>query len=245
MKSTVDAPMNAVTPLPDSGTSVHDEIEDLIYIISHDLRASLRALIEVPQWIEDDLVEMGVALPQNLSSSLSLMNTNAARLDRMLIDLLVFSRVGRMQEVAPVSLDNVITQVLENLSLPKDFQVIHQFEWTSISYGQRDIVTLISALVSNAIKHHSGPHGTIVIETTTEGTTPVLFLSDDGPGIASKFEKVVFDFMQTLRPREEVEGSGMGLTIARKIAKHYGGSLTIDAPRLGAGVTFKICFADI
>lgn len=232
------------TPMPTATAQQQDELEDLIYLISHDLRASLRALLEVPQWIEEDIYELGHTLPSSLTENIAMMNTHTKRLDRMLCDLLVFSRIGRMQKRIDVNLNGVLDELLDNLPIPNGFVVRRDLAWTGLRYGERDIVTLLSSLIGNAIKHHDKTEGQILIQTTWDGSVPIMLVSDDGPGIDEKFREIVFDIMQTLRPREEVEGSGMGLAISRKIAVHYGGSLRLIDPVWERGTTLRVTFSD-
>lgn len=217
-----------------------EELEDLIYLISHDLRASLRALLEVPQWIEEDLYELGHSLPDSLTDNISMMNTHTKRLDRMLCDLLVFSRVGRMQRQSEIDLEMVLTDLVEALPIPNDVRVEWNLEWQGLRIGERDVVTLLSALIGNSIKHRDQDTSRILVETLWEDGVPVLYVSDDGPGIDEKFSEIIFDIMQTLKSREEVEGSGMGLSIARKIVGLHDGSIRLDSPRLNRGATFRI-----
>lgn len=222
-----------------------DELEDLIYLISHDLRASLRALLEVPQWIEEDIYDLGHVLPSSLTDNIAMMNTHTKRLDRMLCDLLVFSRIGRMQKTTEVNLRAVLDELLDTFPIPAGFKIETELAWEGVRFGERDIVTMLSALVGNAVKHHNASSGRILIQTTWDGATPVLLVSDDGPGIEQKFSDIVFDIMQTLRPREEVEGSGMGLPIARKIANLYGGTLRLADSVIENGTTMRIAFSTV
>lgn len=219
-----------------------DELEDLIYLISHDLRASLRALLEVPQWIEEDLYDLGQQLPESLTDNIAMMNTHTKRLDRMLCDLLVFSRVGRMQRRVDVNLESVLSDLVEALPVPNDVKIDWKLEWQGLSIGERDIVTLLSALIGNSIKHRDTGMSRILIETLWENGEPVLYVSDDGVGIEPKYNEIIFDVMQTLQPREEVEGSGMGLSIARKVVALYDGSIRLDSPRLNRGTTMRTRF---
>ena len=231
--------------MPTAGGRQQDELEDLIYLISHDLRASLRALLEVPQWIEEDIYELGHSLPQSLTENIAMMNTHTKRLDRMLCDLLVFSRIGRMQKRIDLSLNSVMDEIEESIPIPNGFHVERDLAWTGLRFGERDIVTLLSALIGNSIKHHDRSTGKILVQTKWDGSVPVMIVSDDGPGIDEKFREIVFDIMQTLRPREEVEGSGMGLAIARKIAIRYGGSLRLIDPIWDRGCSIRVSFADV
>ncbi|NNK15995.1 MAG: hypothetical protein HKP51_03715, partial [Sulfitobacter sp.] len=85
-------------PITPAGASSQD-FEEFIYLISHDVRSSVRALIELPQWIAEDLEDAGFPVAGTVAASIDMMNRHAGRLDRMLVDLLTFSRIGRMQDV--------------------------------------------------------------------------------------------------------------------------------------------------
>ena len=201
------------------------DFEDLIYLLSHDVRNSVRALLEVPAWIEEDLIEAGHKITGTLAENLELVNVHTRRLDRMLIDLLVHSRVGRKQTIKSVDLAEAIDLVVEQLILPPGFTFETDLKCDSVRIGDRDILTLLSALISNSIKHHDRDEGTIRVSSYRDATQCVLVVSDDGPGIPAKYREEVFDAMMTLRPRDEIEGSGMGLTIVRKIVDIYGGRM--------------------
>lgn len=223
---------------PPTGSS--QDIEDFIYLISHDVRASARALIELPQWIAEDLEEAGFVLEGPVATSIELLNRHAGRLDRMLVDLLTFSRIGRMQTVRENVLNDVIDDVLEEMKLPAGFSIIRNLECESIKMGERDMLTLLSALLSNAVKHHDKPSGQIIITSRVEGEDVVLAVADDGPGIAEKDRERVFGAMHTLRPRDEIEGSGMGLSNVRKIANFYNGQATLADSPYGRGTIVEV-----
>ncbi|QJF52238.1 sensor histidine kinase [Roseobacter ponti] len=216
------------------------EFEDFIYLISHDVRNSVRALIELPQWISDDLAEAGIRVDGQVAQSIDLMNQHTGRLDRMLVDLLTFSRVGRMQDVTEVDLDGALTEVIDEIGLPSGFSLVRALEVPSVRMGERDILTLLNALLSNAVKHHDRQAGKVVVAAHKERNTIILRLSDNGPGIPIAYHERVFGAMTTLRPRDEVEGSGMGLAIARKIALRYHGSIDIISEAGRRGTTMEV-----
>ena len=218
------------------------EFEDFIYLISHDVRNSVRALIELPQWIEEDLEEAGIAISGSVSQSIEMMNTHTGRLDRMLVDLLAFSRVGRMQEDGEVAVDVALTEMLEDMRMPSGFTLHTDLESNTLALGERDIFTLLTQLVSNALKHHDRNSGKVKISLVEEDGYSVLRVCDDGPGIPPEYRSRVFSALSTLRPRDEVEGSGMGLAIVRKIAQHYSGRISVCGGLDGRGTTIEVAF---
>lgn len=221
-----------------------NDFEDFIYLISHDVRNSVRALIELPQWIEEDLANSGVRLDESVRSSIDLMNRHTGRLDRMLVDLLTFSRVGRMQSVSKVNLDDALTEVLDQINAPTGFRIVRGLDCPNLMIGETDIMTLLTALISNAIKHHDRSSGKIIVTTHKDQEELVLRVADDGPGIPIDYHDQVFGAMTTLRPRDEVEGSGMGLALTRKIATLYCGTAAIIHDRGGRGTTIEVRFPD-
>lgn len=219
--------------LPDTGPDAAGEaaaegsaLDDFIYLVSHDLRASMRALLEVPVWIAEDLQEAGIALPAGVQEHLSLLDRHTGRLDRMLCDLLAYSRAGRLQREVTVDVADALAQVLDALPVPEGWRIYRDIGHPSVDFGDRDILTLFDALISNAIKHKPGPGGTIWIRTREEAGEFVLTVTDDGPGIPAEHRASVFEVMRTLRPRDQVEGSGMGLALVEKLARIYGGSVS-------------------
>jgi len=221
-------------PAPVESDPSDQEFEKFIYLISHDVRASVRALIELPQWIEEDLLEEGRELPATVTRSIRMMNTHTFRLDRMLNDLLVHSRISRMQTFRSNDLNAAIDTVLEKLAVPEGFKIERELNGHSVYMGERDVLTMLEASISNSIKHHDRESGTIRISAQVGSGELILDVSDDGPGIEPEYREKVFEAMAMLQPRDEVEGSGMGLTHIRKIAEDCGGNaewLDVDTDR--------------
>lgn len=220
------------------------DYENFIYMISHDVRNSVRALIEVPQWIAEDLVEGGHRIEGNLAENIALMNTHTMRLDRMLNDLLIHSRIGRMQDVRKLDLAEAIDQVCQELTIPPGIRIDIDLQAPSLWMGERDLLTLLTALFSNAFRHRDARTSRITVTSRSEAGTTVLHFGDDGPGVDPIYRERIFQAMTTLRSRDEVEGSGMGLAHLRKILQLYGGSLTWVDRADGRGVSFDLRFPD-
>jgi signal transduction histidine kinase len=90
--------------------------------------------------------------------------------------------------------------------------------------------TVFRNLIENAVKHHHRPaQGRVVIAAQAAGDFVEFTVADDGPGIEPEYHERVFDVFQTLRPRDELEGSGMGLAIVKKLVESYGGTITVES----------------
>lgn len=229
-------------PAKQLGVGSSRDYEDFIYIISHDVRNSVRALIEVPQWIAEDLVEGGHRIDGSLAENLALMNTHTMRLDRMLNDLLAHSRIGRMQEVQELDLADAVEAVIQEQSVPAGITLAVDLRADRIRMGERDLMTLLAALYSNSIRHRDGSTSRISLTSRREAGDVVLEFCDDGPGIPKHYREKAFKAMTTLKSRDEVEGSGMGLAHVRKIVQHYGGSLSWQDQPGGRGLGLVLRF---
>lgn len=224
----------------EAAASGQKPLEDFIYLISHDLRNSVRALTELPLWVKEDLEKSGVQIPGPVNEHFAMMTQQMRRIDRMMIDLLIYSRVGRMQEVEQVALDGALDAVLSDVRVPAGFTLERRIDCPQIEIGSRDIMTLLTALVSNAVKHCDHDGCKITVGSRDLGDSIEISVTDEGPGIPVKFRETVFEPMQTLRPRDEVEGSGMGLASVRKIAEFYGGEVDLQFLQGERGTVIRV-----
>ena len=218
------------------------KLEEFIYLVSHDVRACLRALCEVPQWIREDLESDGYDLGVSVGQSLDLLETNTARLDQMMRDLLEYSRVGRMQSSATSSISVQLKKAMQQMGDEHHNKIDMSLGVDRFPIGTEDLHRALCALLGNALKHHDRNHRETLVMSKCEGERVILRVSDDGPGIEAKYRERVLQPMTTLRPRDEVEGSGMGLAIANKVAGHYGGKLEFREGLNGRGLGVELSF---
>lgn len=222
---------------------VNEELENFAYVASHDLRAPLRPLMEVPKWVRETLMEKYGEVPEEVDIDLSEMETHSRRMDKLLTDLLTYSRIGRTKdlsvEVDPIDL---IEESIDLSGVPDGFKVDYPKTLPRITCIPTEFNLIMRNLINNAIKHHDSSKGTIRI-TGEAGPEKVEFtVTDDGPGIDAKFSDKIFEMFATLRPRDEVEGSGMGLTMVRKIVSKAGGSVSVGPNPEGRGSIFTVTF---
>ena len=94
-------------------------------------------------------------------------------------------------------------------------------------------------LIGNAIKHHDKQRGEVIVSAETTGDLVELIVRDDGPGIAPEFHEKIFQLFQTLKRRDEVEGSGMGLAIVRKLVERQNCQISVQSQGNGTGTQFR------
>ena len=232
-------------PDPDEKTLIErpepaSELDKFVYIVSHDLRNCARAITEVPQWLRDDMRDQGMALTEDMRENFDLLDRHARRLDRMLLDLLIFSRVGRLQEVETFALDTLLDEVLAETNLPDHVSVTLGDNLPYVKMGFKDAFVLVKCVLDNVITHGSRRGTRLHIDASAQAPMVTLSFTDTGPGIPSADLLRAFEPMTTLRRRDEVEGSGMGLAILHRIAMHYGGDVWAGPGANGRGLTIDV-----
>ncbi|WP_197442705.1 ATP-binding protein [Lignipirellula cremea] len=217
-------------------TRNHD-LDEFAYVASHDLKAPLRGIHSLSLWIEED---SGAALSAESKQNLKKLRDRAVRLERLLDDLLVYSRVGRTgAQVEEIDAAQLITQVWEHLRAPKTFTLQIAGGLPQFKADRRSLEQVLRHLLQNAVKHHHGETGQIEATCVDRGDFLEFSVIDDGPGIEERFHQRIFRMFETLKPRNEVEGSGMGLALARKIVTSVGGQILVESiPGQGARFSF-------
>jgi PAS domain S-box-containing protein len=214
------------------------DLDQFAYIASHDLKAPLRAIDLLALWITEDAAP--VLSPQSLQH-LDKLNGRIRRMERLLDDLLAYSRVGRSHQ-PPERVDTrfLVQETVDLLNLPPGFQVVLPQAMPVLFTERVPLATVLRNLIQNAYKHHDHPErGCVTITVEDLGDATQFSVADDGPGIAPEFQVQVFDLFRTLKPRDEVEGSGMGLSVVKKTVESHGGAIHVtSAPSGGATFVF-------
>ena len=218
--------------------AINSELQEFAYAASHDLKAPLRVIDNASKWLEEDLQEH---LNDETRENMKLMRGRIGRMEKLLDDLLEYSRIGRVRDerfseiiTGSALMDNVLTL----LSPKQQFTVKVSPSFADIHVARMPLQQILMNLVGNAIKHHDKPEGHIEVTVTDEGTFYHFAVKDDGPGIAPEYHEQIFRMFQTLKPRDQVEGSGMGLAMVRKNIEISGGKLHLQSA-VGQGSTFS------
>jgi PAS domain S-box-containing protein len=212
------------------------DLEDFAYIASHDLKTPLGGIKSAALWLAEDLHD----LSDESRKILELMRSRINRMERLLDDLLTYSRVGRTDMTATVSkLPEIFASIIEVLNPPAHIQVRIEGELPMIVKASAQLEQILRNLINNAIKHHDKQKGEVVLSGKRVGDFVEFVVRDDGPGILPQFHDKIFQLFQTLKRRDEVEGSGMGLALVKKLVEQQNSCITVHSQGDGTGAEFR------
>jgi len=212
------------------------DLEDFAYIASHDLKTPLNGIKSAALWLEEDLHD----LSDESRKLLGLMRNRINRMERLLDDLLTFSRVGRTDTaVRETKLADIFDSIIEVLNPPAHIQIRVEGELPVIVTASAQLEQVLRNLVNNAIKHHDKQSGEVVLSGKRAGDFVEFVVRDDGPGILPEFHDKIFQLFQTLKRRDEVEGTGMGLAIVKKLVERQNCRITVHSEGNGTGTQFR------
>jgi signal transduction histidine kinase len=220
------------------------ELEAFSYSVSHDLRAPLRAVSTFTQALLSEHVETLNAEGRRLLQNV---NAGAAHMDRLITDLLRLSQLNRQElHRQPVRFGELVTRVIDGLAgerAGRDIEfVVADFPTWQVDPGLMQQVFV--NLISNAIKFSRGTErARIEIGYRMNGTALVCFVRDNGVGFNIKYMNKLFGVFQRLHSADQFEGTGVGLSIVRRIVERHGGTVWVDGEQ-DQGATFYFSLPD-
>jgi len=211
------------------------DLDEFAYVASHDLKAPLRGVDQLASWIAEDIEDGNFEeVPENLK----LMRSRVQRLEFLLNDLLAYSRANKQEGViSKVHCNSLIEETFTLLCPPPEFKLTIIGELPEFSTVSPPFEQVIRNLMSNAIKHHGEKNGHLKIRYEEQESFYKFYFEDDGVGIDENYYADIFKMFKTLKPRDETEGSGMGLALLKKIIEYYGGEINLTST-LGTGSIF-------
>jgi signal transduction histidine kinase len=216
---------------------VNTELKDFAYIVSHDLKAPLRAISSLTDWIIEDYEDSFDADGQE---QLKLLKSRVSRMYQLLEGILRYSRIGRGQEEKEIlDLNLLVDEIISTLLPPENFNIYILNDLPPIFADKTKIYQVFQNMISNAIKYNDKPVGEVKIfcETKTDGLH-YFTIEDNGKGIPEEDFERVFKIFQTLeKDKDSAESTGVGLTLVQKIIKKYGGKISLTS-KVGEGTAF-------
>ena len=212
------------------------ELDRFAYVTSHDLKAPLRAIANLSNWIAEDLEE---ELPPENHNQLRLLRGRVNRMEALLDGLLEYSRIGRNS--IPIELTDVhklVTDAIASIDPPSTFQIEIAANLPRLTTRRLLLKQVFFNLINNAIEHHPSSHGTVKITVADCGDRYEFAVTDDGQGIEPQYHEKIYTIFQTLQARDTHESTGVGLAIVKKIVETEGGTIGLKSS-WGQGSTFS------
>lgn len=213
----------------------NQELDKFAYVASHDLKAPLRAIASLSEWIEEDLEDQ---LTGETLHQMTLLRGRVHRLEELINGLLAYSRIGRVKnELEIVDVKKLLNEIIDSLAPPNTFKITIASEMPVLKTHKVPLRQVFANLISNAIKHRDFDQGKITIDVEELTEFYKFSVADDGPGIPAEFHEKIFVIFQTLYPRDTRENTGIGLSIVKKILETQGGIIDLESSP-DSGTTF-------
>lgn len=215
------------------------ELDQFAYVASHDLKAPLRGIATLTQFIEEDL---GDRLTAESADHMRMLKGRVHRMDGLIEGILTYSRAGRARAPSErVETGALVRDVIELLAPGPGVRVEVTAVLPVLETERVPLQQVFLNLIGNAIKHARAARPDVVVRVECRDTRDgcEFTVADNGPGIAPEYHDRIWGIFQTLQARDKVEGTGIGLAVVKKIVESRGGRAWVDsAPDAGAAFHF-------
>jgi signal transduction histidine kinase len=216
--------------------ATNKQLDEFVYIVSHDLKAPLRGLSSICSFLDE---ELGQDQKKEVSELLVLIKRRTAWMQALIDGILHYSRlanaVGEKEEVA---VNELIDNIIEMISPPSNFRFEIADNMPVLNAERIKIHEVFQNIISNAIKYNDKAEGVIRVSQLVFPDHYEFIIQDNGCGIKPEHFERIFGIFQTLGSKEKSESTGIGLTIVKKIVEQQGGKVTL-ASEYGVGTTFR------
>ncbi len=213
----------------------NNDLEQFAFIASHDLKAPLRGIAHLSEWIKEDL---GEHISDVVRSNLDRLVMRVKNMDTLIQGILEYSKAGKgTGKTKKVIVEDMIKEVLELLEVTENSGVVVEPGMPVLNTDPIKLSQIFSNLINNAIKHNSSENKKLVVSSKPNGNFYEFTISDNGPGIDPKYHDKIFQIFQTLEPTADSGNTGIGLPIVKKLVEEAGGSIRVESS-LGNGASF-------
>ena len=221
-----------------AATEAYRELDQFAYVASHDLKAPLRGIANLAQWIQDDT---GERLAAESIEHMRLLQGRVHRMEALIDGILAYSRAGRVLK-SPEAVDTgtLVREVIELLAPPSGVTIQVPPQMPTLNAERVPLQQVFLNLIGNAVKYTRAerPDPVIRIDWRDAGNAFEFSVSDNGPGIEPEYHERIWGIFQTLAPRDKVEGTGIGLAVVRKIVETRDGFVSLESSP-GQGAIFR------
>jgi signal transduction histidine kinase len=219
----------------------NSELEQFAYVASHDLQEPLRKVTSFCQLLQD---RYGGRLDDKADEYIYYAVDGAQRMQRLISDLLTFSRVGRAPgERQLVDLGVVARAAAADLEEPEAEREadVEIGPMPTLAVETSLMRAVFQNLIGNSIKFRGEARPQVSLTAQLDGDFWVISCTDNGIGIEPQYGERIFDVFQRLHPRDTYPGTGIGLALCRKIVEYHGGRIWLDTSvRQGTRISFTL-----
>jgi signal transduction histidine kinase len=219
----------------------NEELDQFAYVASHDLKAPLRGIANLATWLEEDLAS---SITPTGREHMTLLRGRVQRMEALIDGILQYSRAGRVGANAErVDVAALLREIVELLAPPADVTIVLGREFPILDTERVPLQQVFLNLIGNAVKYSRREGAIIRVDAAMTDGTWTFSIADNGPGIAPEYHERIFGIFQTLEPRDKVEGTGIGLSVVKKIVESRGGRVTLESAP-GAGAAFRFTWPE-
>jgi two-component system sensor histidine kinase/response regulator len=215
---------------------MNQQLDEFVYIVSHDLKAPLRGMSSLCTFIEEELADKKT---DSLKELLDMMRSRSGRMQALIDGILHYSRMANSTTTKEkFSVKELIVSIIDLLNPPSHIKFDIADSLPTLTAEKIKLHEVFQNLISNAIKYNDKTEGHINISFLEYPEHFEFSVRDNGCGIRQEHFHIVFGIFQTLVSKDKNESTGIGLTIVKKIVENQGGSVSIES-EFEKGTTFK------
>ncbi len=215
----------------------HAELDKFAYVVSHDLKAPLRAIGNLTGWIEED---MGDKLQDDIKGHFNTIKGRVVRMEGLIDGILDYTKAAKDGgKLESFKADELLRDTIELIGAPANAVINIRENMPAMKTEKIKLQQVFLNLIHNSVKYNDKEDIQVEIGVEDKGTEWKFYVKDNGPGIDKRYHEKIFVIFQTLNARDQVESRGVGLAIVKKIIDEIGGSIWVES-EIGKGASF--CF---
>jgi light-regulated signal transduction histidine kinase (bacteriophytochrome) len=204
---------------------INEELTQFADVVSHDLKAPLRGISSLAAWIAEDYRDV---LDEEGRENLKLLIGRAQRMSDLIEGILEYSRAGREAlKLERVESRTIVSDVIVAITPPRNIVVEVEGNFPTVVYDRTQLTQVFQNLIDNSVKHLGKPEGRVVVSCKSAEDAWVFCVRDNGVGIHEQHFERIFKIFQTLKPKDEVESTGIGLSLVKRYVERHGGAVKV------------------